>query len=521
MEGRVFWAIVLGFLIGVAARSFLPTGSAFGGLLILLACASLALSFFDRSKLHGAVVCGLFLFASALGIMRMDMATLSGDPALTAHLNEQVLVEGVVSAEPDVRDSSVRVAIAATHLTTSATSTPVHAGVLAVLPAHADIHYGDQVRAFGTLRAPEPFDTGSTGSLAGQAPQVSSGRQFAYPQYLASQGITYELSLAQAEKKQDAPWAGNPLLAGAILVKETFLKGVAAALPEPEAGLSGGITVGDKRSIGTELTTEFQHVGLVHVVVLSGYNITVVLNAVAWLLQLAPRLVQWSASGAVVLFFILMSGGASSAARAGLMALVVILAKATGRTFLASRALGAVAFLLVAWNPFVLAFDPSFQLSALATLGLIVFSPLFAALLHWIPQKWALREIASSTLGTQLAVLPLLLYQNGNLAIYSLPANLLALVAVPWAMFFSLVVGISGVLLGTLSVPLSLPAYTLLAYIISVAQFFASLPFAALSVGAFSAWWMGGAYALLFSGAWYLHSKNEAGLPLGAPQVSP
>lgn len=496
MTGRVFWAVVGGFLLGVGARSFLPIGLVVAGFLTLLALASLALSFFDRSKLQVGIICATLLFTCALGIVRMDLATLSGDPALTAHLNEHVLIEGTVAAEPDVRDNSVRIAIAATHLTTSSTSTKVSAGVLAVLPAHADIAYGDQVRAFGTLREPEAFDTGS-------------GRQFAYPQYLASQEITYELSLAQAEKKQDAAWAGNPLQAGAIWVKETFLKGLEAALPEPEAGLAGGITVGDKRSIGKSLTTDFQHVGLVHIVVLSGYNITVVLSAVAWLVQLTPRLVQWSAAGSVVIFFILMSGGAASAARAGLMALVAILARATGRVYLASRSLAVVALALVAWNPFTLGFDPSFQLSALATLGLIVFSPLFAEALPWLPQKWALREIASSTLGTQLAVLPILLYQNGNLAFYSLPANLFALVSVPWAMFLSLVAGICGVILGSLAVPLAFPAYILLAYIIGVAKFFASLPFAGLSVGAFSAWWMLGAYALLFSGAWYLHFKKS------------
>ncbi|HEY4516592.1 MAG TPA: ComEC/Rec2 family competence protein [Candidatus Paceibacterota bacterium] len=505
----IFWAVVGGFLLGVAGGSFFPLGHVFAAFFVLIGCAGGAYAYFDiparpndfghsgRSKRRQGMVFFVALLAVAAGIIRMDMAALSGDPILTAHLNEQMLIEGVVAAEPDVRDNSVRITIDARHLTTSSTSTKVAVGVLAILPAHADVAYGDVVRAFGTLREPEAFDTGI-------------GRQFAYPQYLAAQGITYQLSLAQAEKKQGAAWAGNPVRAGAIWVKGTFLRGIAAALPEPEAGLSGGITVGDKRSIGKSLAADFQHVGLIHVVVLSGYNITLVLNALAWLLQRAPRLLQWSAAGSVVAFFILMSGGAASATRAGLMALVVILAKATGRTFLAGRALASVALILVAWNPFVLAFDPSFQLSVLATLGLVLFGPLFAERLLWIPEKFALREIASSTLGTQLAVLPILLYQNGQLAIYALPANLFALIAVPWAMLLSLAAGICGALFGSLAVPLAFPAYILLAYIIGIGKFFASLPFADLSVGAFSAWWMIGAYAAIFGGAWYLHPKIEA-----------
>ncbi len=496
MVGRFFWAAVSGFLLGIAARSFLPLGHSSVAFFLLLGCAIGALAYVDPPKRRQGILVSCFLFAFALGIVRMDVATLSGDPMLTAHIGTQVTIEGVVSAEPDVRDNSVRVAIATSKII-SPVRLSTHAGVLAVLPAHADVYYGEPVHAWGILQAPQAFDTGS-------------GRQFAYPQYLAAQGINYELSLAQAEGVQGAPWAGNPLQAAAIGIKETFLKGVAAALPEPEAGLAGGITVGDKRSIGADLTTQFQNVGLVHVVVLSGYNITVVLSSAAWVLVHlgAPRIVQFGASGFLVCFFILMSGGAGSATRAGLMALVAVLARATGRTFLASRALALAALLIVLWDPFELAFDPSFQLSALATLGLILFSPIFAGYLHWIPEKFALREIASSTLGTQLAVLPILLYQNGNLAIYSLPANLLALVAVPAAMLFSLIAGVSGIILGHFAVPLAFPAYMLLAYIIGVAQFFAAFPFAAISIGAFSAAWMSVAYAILFAGAWFMHIKK-------------
>ncbi len=498
MATRFFWAIVGGFLLGVATRSFLPVGHAFIYLLLFLATVSVFLFSVGRLKI-GTLIIPVALVACALGIVRMDIATLSGDPLLTERLDTSVTIEGVVSTEPDVRDNSVRVKIATTKII-SPVREPVQVGILAILPAHADIAYGDQVRAWGTLRAPETFDTGV-------------GRQFAYPQYLAAQGITYQLSLAQAEKLRGAPWSGNNLQAAAIWVKQTLLRGMRNALPEPEAGLAGGITVGDKRSIGTELSNVFQDVGIVHMVVLSGYNITVVLNAVVWIFSHMPRLFQYGISGSIITLFILMAGGAASAVRAGLMAIVAVLARATGRMFLAARALALVAVLIVAWDPFELAFDPSFQLSALATLGLIVFTPLFERRLQWIPKRFALREIASSTLGTQITVLPLLLYQNGNLAIYSLPANLLALIAVPPTMFFALVASIGGLFLGPLSVVIAFPAYLLLAYIVGVANFFASLPFAAVSVGAFSVWWMIVAYAVIFSGAWCLHCTTQANGP--------
>lgn len=235
-------------------------------------------------------------------------------------------------------------------------------------------------------------------------------------------------------------------------------------------------------------------------VVLSGYNITVVINAISYALASLSRVFQFGGSIFVVLFFVLMSGGAASAVRAGAMALVAVLARATGRSYLAGRILGVVAFLMVLWNPYELAFDPSFQLSTLATLGLIAFTPIFAERLTWFTERFGVREIAASTLATQLTVLPLLLYQNGQLSLVALPANLLALLPVPFAMLASFIAAVGGVLFDSYAVPLAYPAYILLAYIIGVAKFFAALPFAAVSVSAFSAWWMFGAYALMFVG---------------------
>jgi competence protein ComEC len=284
--------------------------------------------------------------------------------------------------------------------------------------------------------------------------------------------------------------------------------GEAAVLPEPEAGLAGGITVGDKRSIGTKLAADFQKVGLMQMVVLSGYNITVVANFAARLLVWTSRYVQCGAGIFVVIFFILISGGASSAVRAGLMAVLAMYARVSGRTYDSLRALAVTAFIMVAWNPFILAFDPGFQLSVLAMLGLTLFTPRIAAHCSWITERYALREIVSSTIATQLTVLPLLLYQDGTLSILAIPANILAMVPVPLAMLSSCIAAVGGMLLDAYAVPIAYPAYLLLDYIIAVARFFSSLPFSSVSVGIFSIWWVLVSYGALITGAWYIQKRK-------------
>lgn len=425
----------------------------------------------------------------------MQTAVVTGDPELTSSIGKSIVMQGVVSQEPDARDTETLVTIEANTLLAGNSNIPVHAGVLAQMPAHARVAYGDHVQVHGMLQLPEAFDTGE-------------GREFEYPEYLASQGIEYQLRYAQIDSISGN--SAEPLQAFAIGTKENFIRGLDFVLPDPEAALAGGITVGDKRSIGPQLTDDFQRDSLVHMVVLSGYNITVVLNAVARSLLWAPRYFQFGGSIFVVIFFIFMAGGASSATRAGLMALVAVLARATHRLYLGERVLAFVSVAMVAWNPWTLCFDPSFQLSALATLGLILFTPIFAQLFSKVPETFGAKEILSSTCATQLMVLPFLLFQSGTLSLVALPANLLALLPVPWAMFFALVAGIGGFIFGPAASILAFPAYALLWYIVSIAHALASLPFAAVSVPSFSAAWMFGAYGTLFAWFWYKKSNGRS-----------
>ncbi|MCR4280990.1 MAG: ComEC family competence protein, partial [Candidatus Kaiserbacteria bacterium] len=481
MKEYLLLAIILGFLAGVFARSFFSFGLAVAGFMALLAIASLLLAYADRTKREPLIVIAIALVAFGAGIWRMNSAVLVGEPELTSRIENEITVEGFVEAEPDVRENSMRISVHADTLIIATRSIAIRAGILAVVPSNTLVNYGDRVKTTGTLRIPQPFDTGND-------------RQFHYPEYLAKDGIGYQLAFAELERVEGESSA-NIFKKGAIWVKQKFVKGLETSLAEPAAGLAKGITVGEKRGLGDELNGIFITVGLIHILVLSGYNITLVINSAGKALARFPRSVYFSGAVIIAIFFALMTGGAPSSVRAALMAVIAALGRVTGRLYFASRALAVVAFGMVLWNPFVLAFDVGFQLSVLATFGLIWFTPVFAGHLRWITKKFQLQEIAASTLGTQLAVLPLLLYQNGLLPIFSLPANLLALVAVPPAMAATAIASVGGLFAEPISAIIAFPAYILLTYIIEVAKFFASLPFASVAISAFSAWWMFGAYA--------------------------
>jgi competence protein ComEC len=168
------------------------------------------------------------------------------------------------------------------------------------------------------------------------------------------------------------------------------------------------------------------------------------------------------------------------------MALLALFARATGRTYDAIRALVVVFVSMLLFSPLELVYDPGFQFSFAATLGLIIFSTPLQMRLLWVRGR-VLREVVATTLAAQLFVLPLLLYQTGNLSLIAVPANILVLPSIPFAMAASAIAGIAGLAFPTASVVIALPAYALLSYVIGMAEFFAHLPFAHLIIPAFPA----------------------------------
>lgn len=481
MAVRMFVIFATGCAAGIFVRSFISLGLWSIVFLVVLAGALLLTGKASVTYRQSSALIAVFLFACAIGIVRMDSAVLEGDSLLDTHVGTKTVIEGTVFQEPDVREKNTRLAV----------KTESGAGILVIAPLHSGISYGDLVRATGTLRVPKSFDTGE-------------GHLFNYPAYLAKDGIGYELSFADVEKIGGG--VGNPLTAIAIAIKQKYLEGLALALSEPYAGLAGGITAGDKRGLGPELSEAFRTVGLTHIVVLSGYNIMIVIAFFERVFAQSRLATRLSMSLGVALLFAFMTGLASSSVRAASMASIAVIGKATGRLYLAGRALLAVALAMILWNPYVLAFDPGFQLSVIATWGLIYISPQIASRLTRVTERFAFREIAAATIGTQIAVLPLILYQSGMLSLMSLPANLLVLVVVPYAMLASFIAGLSGVVLSVVAPVVAFPAYVLLGYIVKIAELFSRAPFATVEVPVFGVWFLAMFYVFL----WLLIRKKDA-----------
>ncbi len=486
---RVLFAFCTGFIAGILLRSLAPLGIASIAAALLVSAAA-ALVVRGRAR-ASALLALVFVVAGGLGALRAGSAVLTGDQYLDAHIGQRVVLEGRVFQEPDVREGSVRLSVALME----ASTTPVAARILAALPPQTHVRYGDTVRLSGTLAYPEAFDT-------------EYGRTFDYPGYLAVSGIGYRLERANVAVLSPAT---PSLTAAAIALKQAYVGGLERSLPEPEAGLAAGITAGDKRGLGREAADEFRTANLTHIIVLSGYNITVVADALMRVLSFAPLAVRFAGGGAIALLFALMTGNAAASVRAAAMASIAMAARLGGRIYLADRALLVVVAGMAAWNPLSVAYDPGYQLSVAATAGLIWLSPLVERWCARVPERFGIRAVAVSSLSAQIAVAPLLFYSSGLVSLIALPANLLVLVVIPLAMGASAVAALGGLLVGPVAPLIALPAYALLAYIVGIVHLLASIPGAALGLPPFPGVLVFAAYAALAGLVLSVRKREAAG----------
>jgi competence protein ComEC len=464
---NVLLSATAGLVCGIALRSHFEIGWELVLFAAIIAALFLGAAFFAPRTAY--VLSGIAVLFFGVGLWRMANTDTPPPSAFWRDIRQKISYEGVVAADPDLRDTNQRVQVRVSRDRQTTT-------ILAVAPRSTRVAVGDTVSIYGMLLPPSPFET-------------ESGRTFRYDKFLEKDGVRFIMNYATLHVLKPAPWYSLPVAFAKI--KHAFLDGLTRALPEPHASLAGGIVIGGKTGLGNELNDAFIKSGLVQIIVLSGYNVMIVAEIILSLVALTalPKRIQYAVAALAIVTFVGIAGASATALRAALMAIIAIFARATGRTYAAGRALFAAIILMLLWNPLYLVFDPGFGLSVSATAGLIWLSPLIETKLKHITSAFIKNAIAT-TLAAQIAVLPLLLYSMGTLSWVALPANILIVPIMPIAMGAAALAGLFGMTLGTL-VPMlapvaGFPAYVLTEILLQVATISASLPGAATTIPPFA-----------------------------------
>ena len=472
MSNILFYTIGIAFTSGIFIRSFFVWGWAVIGLCVVMGAACV----FARRQKTGGFLSPLFLtsialFSFALGLARMHYAE-TVPSVLSQYVDQNVSLTARVAREPEIRETMLNLYVES-EVSGSASEELVLVTVDRLSYESRGISYGDVLRIEGKLTLPESFET-------------NGGRVFDYAGYLKARDVSYILPHAKLEivEQEKGTFFGYLFYA-----KNRFQDSLEYSLPEPYAGLGEGLLLGVKRALGQDLEDAFRRTGIIHIVVLSGYNIMIVVECIMFALSFFffPRTRMIIGIGAIILFALLV-GLSATVVRAGLMASLLIIARTTGRTYAILRALIFAGVGMLILNPYLLVHDPGFQLSFLATLGLILLAPHIEVHLTRIPNMLGMRKIITATIATQIFVLPILLYQMGTLSIVSIFVNTLVLPMVPLAMLFTFLTGLAGLIFPLLGYGIGFLAYLSLYYIIGIAKIFDSLPFAAVTTPSFPIW---------------------------------
>lgn len=263
-----------------------------------------------------------------------------------------------------------------------------------------------------------------------------------------------------------------------------FLPILNSYLPEPHASLLNGILFGVKATMPKDFYNALQATGTMHIIALSGMNISILVNLIARLTLFLGRKRSIAFSLVAVWLFVWFVGSSPSVIRAAGMGSVSILGVYFGR-----QTFGLLTLLFV--SGVMLLFDLSlvgnisFQLSFLATLGIILAGGKSECQKVSTKKQGLVSAVMNNfrlTLSAQLFTLPIILYNFHRLSLIAPLANVLTEWVIQPIMILGFIAGVLGVVWWPLGFVASWIVWVPLTYFIQVIQLLAKIPGASVKI---------------------------------------
>jgi len=444
------------------------------------------------SRLPTIVLAVFFL----LGAWRLSASKPIASTSQVSWFNDKGLVEfvGVIAQPPDVRDMHTSLVVKVEELTPQELDerdpgTTKGRVLLQVMPGK-EYHYGQRIEVRGKLQTPP------------------DGHDFSYRDYLARHSIYSLITYAHIDVLAEK--AGNPVLAAIYRLRERSEETLAAILPSPESDLLMGILLGNDRGLPDTLNDAYQVTGTAHIIAISGFNVALLAGLATSLLSRALGKRRGTTWAIILLtFYCILVGAEAAVVRATIMGCLAMMGALLGRRNNGLNTLGLTVLGMCLVNP-NLPWDIGFQLSFMATLGLVLYAQPFET---WLMEQLARRfkpelierlaapltQYLLFTLIAQVMVLPLLAFHFRRLSWLFLVANPLVLPVQPLVMVLGGVALLGGLLFPGLGRVLGYLAWPFAAYTNRVVTWLAALAPTPLTLHHFSITWVVLYYAILFT----------------------
>jgi competence protein ComEC len=426
-------ALSSGILLGTLFSLYI---SRFSGLEWLVVAGCIAIIGFRKPNLLGV---GLLIVAGTFFGFWNGAQEIQSKQVLGGYTGQEVVLMGKVSEDPSIDiDGDIRLRLQLI----SINDTQVDGEVWAATSQKADVKRSDVVELEGNLS--QGFGT--------------------------IPAAMYRARITAIERSDFADVARD--------TRDWFADGIREGIREPEASLGAGFLLGQKTALPEKLDNELRLLGLTHIVVASGYNLSILVRYARRLFVKISRYSALAISGFLVYGFANITGFSPSMTRASLITGLSLAAWYFGRKFHPIVLLTVSAAVTVVINPTYIWGDIGWLLSFLSFIGVIILSPLIHAYFWGTFQPSTIRQVFIETSSAQLMTLPLIAYVFGQYSPLAVLANLLVLPLIPVAMGLTFLAGIGGVMLPIGTTIIGWPAETVMGYMTVVVDYLARQPLA-------------------------------------------
>jgi len=358
------------------------------------------------------------------------------------------------------------------------------------------------------------FDINSNASFKGKLEKIQK------PDYLYNrsqkEGIYYKIAKAEIAPSNQKITSSSKIKnffqsvsSGLVSFKNQVSLKIAQTLPEPEASFLDGILLGSRQNLDQQTLNELSATGTSHLIALSGFNITIIIYFLMIVFKKLSPKVSFIIILLAIVSFVVMTGASASIVRAAIMGTVMLLAKRLGRLSEASISLCLAAFLIVLFNPNVIRYDIGFQLSFLATIGIVYLQPILE---NKIEKRFPsapklLNQTFSATISAQVMVLPVLILSFGKMSIVSPIVNLIVVPVIPLAMLIGFIQIIFSFIWIKLGLVIGWVSWLILKFCLIIISFFSRLPFSQVEITKFSNLILIAYYIIIGILVWYLYKR--------------
>jgi len=331
-------------------------------------------------------------------------------------------------------------------------------------------------------------------------------KDFDYQKYLAMNGIDYV-----CEDFSYEIIGHEPTVLGRLSQMRMYMENIVnTTIPAPQSALANGLLFGGNDRLSDEMQDKFAVTGMTHIVAVSGYNVSVIAVVIMGIIIFIGVKRQYAVGFAMlgILFFIALIGFPSSGVRAAVMGTLILIAASYGRV---AHAYGAIFFtgaVMLSFNPLLLRYDVGFQLSFLATLGIVTVYPILEKYFSARKTSFGIVEILLLTISAQIFVLPIIAYHFHTLSVVSLPANLLILPIIPITMLFVFLLIVVHFIFYPVSIFFGWMAHFLLSYEIGVINIFSQVSWGSVQIETVHVLWFI-LYYIMLIGVVYIISKRK------------